>query len=179
MSYPPYVHRALNERYAECCVLHEPISSRQHLMVWGCICSDGQGALAFVNGNINSDKYVSILQENLLPLLDNMPLSKWKSAVFQQDNARPHSSAYTKKFIQENAINVPFWPALSPDLNIIENVWAIMKRHVRRMRPTSMKELKMAIEKAWKMTVTPSLCSRLYASMPSRLTRVLKNHGRR
>ena len=65
-------------------------------MVWACITADGPGPLTFVNGAIDSKKYVNILEEHLIPFLDEIPLSKRFQVVFQQDNAPPHSSQYTK-----------------------------------------------------------------------------------
>ena len=34
-------------------------------MIWGCICYDGVGTLTAVEGNINSAKYIDILDKNL------------------------------------------------------------------------------------------------------------------
>jgi hypothetical protein len=39
------------------------------VMVWGCICYNGVGTLTKVEGNINADKYISILENNILPVI--------------------------------------------------------------------------------------------------------------
>jgi transposase len=148
-------------------------------MVWGCIASNGQCALTFVDGNVNSDKYINILHSTLLPLLEDLPLSMWKKIVFQQDNARPHTARTTIDFLHTHHISVPYWPALSPDINPIENVWAIMKRKVRLKEPTSLESLRNEIEIAWKQTVTPALCHKLYSSMPSRMHNIIRRRGLR
>ena len=39
------------------------------VMIWGCICWEGVGTLTKVCGNINSEKYVSIVDENIWPVI--------------------------------------------------------------------------------------------------------------
>ena len=38
-------------------------------MIWGCICLNGVGTLAKVTGNINSEKYKEIREENIWPVI--------------------------------------------------------------------------------------------------------------
>lgn len=74
-----------------------------------------------------------------------------KIMTFQQDNATPHVSKSTLKFFADNRIPVLEWPTNSPDLNPMENMWAILIRKVYangRIYET-LTELKHAIDEAW------------------------------
>ncbi len=64
-----------------------------------------------------------------------------------------------------HGVTVLDWPANSPDLNPIENLWGIVKRKMRDIRPNNADELKDAIKATW-ASVTPEQCHRLISSMP-------------
>ena len=65
------------------------------------------------------------------------------------------------------------WPANSPDLNPIENLWGIAKRKMRDMRVNNTADPKATIEASWS-SITPKQCHRLIASMP-RCTEAVNN----
>ena len=45
-------------------------------------------------------------------------------------NARPHVARICRQFLNRNNINVLPWPAVSPDLNPIEDIWDYLGRKV-------------------------------------------------
>ena len=68
----------------------------------------------------------------------------------QIDNAATHNK--TKRVLFEKGITRLEWPALSLDLNPIENVWSIMDRIVKKiLKPETETQLRKAIKKAFMM----------------------------
>ena len=95
------------------------------VMVRGCVSGLGKGNLHFCDGTINAEKYLEILEHHMLPSRRH-PFQE-RPSIFQQDNAKPHSAHISKAWLRKKRGRVLDWPACSPDLSPIENVWRILK----------------------------------------------------
>jgi hypothetical protein len=84
-------------------------------MIWGCVTATGLSRFAFVSGTMDEEQYVQILQDNLLDLLDDLPLNVRPNAVFQQDNAPVHTTVRVAAFFGENDVAVAICEAAPGD----------------------------------------------------------------
>jgi transposase len=80
------------------------------------------------------------------------------------------------KWRRENGINRMVWPAQSPDLNPIENVWAVMKLNVRKEKPTTVNALVRAIRREWE-GLSEEYAQALISSMSRRVKGVIEANG--
>lgn len=141
--------------------------------VWGGISKMGVTPLIFVKGNINSIKYCEILEEGLLQsdiVESDLPFK------FQQNNARPHTSTDTRTWFQDNFVTVIDWPAASPDLNPIENVWQVIKDKVEKLEPVSINDWRTTIQQTW-ASLDDLYLDNLIDSMPRRLEQCVRRNG--
>ena len=54
------------------------------------------------------------------------------TSVPQEDNCGPHRAKSIDTYLQNEEVKRMNLPAQSPDLNPIDNIWCLMKRHFRK-----------------------------------------------
>ncbi len=143
-------------------------------MVWAAMSSAGVDPLCFLRSKVNTAVYQEVLEHFMLPAADQ--LYGDADFIFQQDLAPAHSAKATSTWFKDHGIPVLNWPANSPDLNPIENLWGIVKRKMRYARPNNAEELKATIRATWAL-ITPEQCHRLIDSMPRRIAAVIQAKG--
>ncbi len=124
--------------------------------------------------NITAPVYQDILEHVMLPSADQ--LFKDSDFIFQQDLAPAHTAKSTKSWLNDHGVGVLDWPANSPDLNPIENIWGIVKRKMRNKRPKNADELKATVKETW-ASIPPQQCHKLITSMSRRIEEVIKAEG--
>ncbi len=169
----PRVWRKSGEAHNPCC-LKSSVKFPQSVMIWAAMSSAGVGPLCFLKSTVNAAIYQEILEHFMLPSADK--LYGDADFIFQQDLAPAHTAKGTKSWFNDHGVTVLDWPANSPDLNPIENLWGIVKRKMRDTRPNNADDLKAAIKATW-ASIPPQQCHKLITSMPRRIEAVIKAKG--
>ena len=146
------------------------------LMIWGGFSSHGKTPLATISTRMNSEKYVELLEDVLVPFTEDvMP----EDFTFQQDNAAIHVSKRSKQWFSERDIKVLDWPARSPDLNPIENLWGILARRVYSggRQYGTVRELEAAVRESWR-SIPAAMLAHLVNSMPNRIFETIRKNGK-
>ncbi len=169
----PRVWRKSGEAQNPCC-LKSSVKFPQSLMIWAAMSSAGVGPLCFLKSTVNTAIYQEILKHFMLPSADK--LYGDADFIFQQDLAPAHTAKGTKSWFNDHGVTVLDWPANSPDLNPIENLWSIVKRKMRDTRPNNADDLKATVKETW-ASIPPQQCHKLITSMPRRIEAVIKAKG--
>lgn len=96
------------------------------------------------------------------------------------DNSAIHTARVVSEWLEEHPeIDVVRWPAKSPDLNPIENLWGNMVRewNAEDVNIRNRYDLNHYVRERWEFFRQGDICSNLVASMNRRLTEVIENDG--
>lgn len=146
------------------------------VMVWGCFAKNGVGNLDFIPTTMTKEVYIDLLNRNLKESARKLGLTR--SFTFQQDNDPKHTAKVVQQWFQQQHIKVMDWPAQSPDLNPIENLWNELDRKLRRRpdQPKNVKELENFLKEEW-AKIDQETTAKLVGSMPRRIQAVKEAKG--
>jgi transposase len=148
-----------------------------NLMLWGCMLWEGPGFATKIDGRMDAELYVSILDDELQESLKYYK-KKTGDIIFQQDNDPKHKSKKATNWLNDSGLDVMVWPPQSADLNPIEHLWHYLKKRLGEyeVEARSIQELWERVQTEWDK-IPASVCQNLIESMPRRIAAVLEAKG--
>lgn len=145
------------------------------IMFWGGIGVQGLTDLVLIEERMDSEMYQRVLRDYLLPSFQNISGDPF---IFQQDGAPCHRSRSTLSWLERNHIQRLDWPAYSPDMNIVENLWGYMTRIVYKdgKRYNTKESLEDACRAAW-AEIGQDYIDSLFNSLPNRVNEIIEENG--
>lgn len=147
------------------------------LLIWAAIWIDGKTDLHIQRATMNGERYVKLLEEKVYPLSFQLgdPSTQW---FLMDDNAPPHRCRAATAFKTSAGIRTLTWPARSPDLNPIENLWSLLKLFIRRnVQPEDdLSRLEELLHRGW-ASISQEIINRTIESLPARIGKVIEKNG--
>ncbi|UYV67574.1 ADCY1 [Cordylochernes scorpioides] len=140
------VWRRRGERSNPAAIVERLTVRQRGIMVWGAIAYDSRSPLLRIQGTMTAQRYVDdVLRPVTLPYLQGVP-----NALYQQDNARPHTARISQQALQDH-------------------VWDIIGRRLHALpQPRSEDELWQMVEREWR-AIPQDAIRTLIDSLPRRV----------
>lgn len=125
------------------------------LNVWTGILGDHIIGPFIIDGNLNGQKYLELLQNQIVPALQNLPIP-FETIWFQQDGCPAHDTLVNREYLNDNFPNHVIgrhgdilWPPRSPDLTPCDFfLWGYVKSKIygfQELRANNLDELRVQI----------------------------------
>lgn len=179
-----FVTRNASEEFDSSCLLPR-FKKLSTIHVWGCFFGTTKGPLVFwdkstMGKRITASGYCQYTLPHLEEFWYECSRNTEDYVYILQDGASVHTANYTTRVLKEKGLyNYLFpWVAKSPDLNLIEGVWRLMKARINRRLPRPDKNdlMRDAIREEWENITTQDLES-LLTSMPTRIQALIRAQG--
>lgn len=163
--------------------IKQTVKHEKKIMVWGCFAGHSVGTLHRIHGIMDKHVYLDILQTVAKPSCEELFPADAEGDhdyMFQEDNDPKHTSKLCKRWKRTNMNQLnneeSSWPPQSPDLNPLENLWAILDKRTRDRKCNNEEELFQVLERAWR-EIPEATLRNLIESMPRRCAAVIKAKG--
>ena len=128
---------------------------------------------------VNYQVYMDLLENKLIPAARRLfPAHMQRTWIWQQDGARPHTAKATLQKLNDMGVRVlEKWPAKSPDLSWIENLWALVSRKVNERSDVTSDNFEQVIRQEWAKVQQPRVFRPFADSINKRLKACIANAG--
>lgn len=142
--------------------------------VWGGVCYRGLTALRRIPKSMTGIEYQHFLEHVVYPDLRE---KFGEDFIFQHDGDGSHTAAVVVNWLDQQPEEwIRDWPAQSPDLAPIENLWAILLRRLEGRRVRTADGLWRALKEEWE-NIGQEIWRNLGASFPNRMALVIAANG--
>ncbi|UYV83005.1 hypothetical protein LAZ67_22001722 [Cordylochernes scorpioides] len=132
------VWRRRGERSNPAAIVKRPTVRQRGIMVWGAIAYDSRSPLLRIQGTMTAQRYVDdVLRPVTLPYLQGVP-----NALYQQDNARPHTARISQQALQDHV-----WDIIGRRLHALpqprseDELWQMVEREGRAIPQDAIRTL--------------------------------------
>lgn len=167
------VWRVPNSRY-DCKNMRSTIKHDKKINVWGGFCASAKTELRLIEGIMETNQYLEIMEDTMVP--GAVKLFGDGEFTFQQDNDPKHTARRTKEWFEQSNCKILPWPAQSPDLNPIENLWSILDVKARNRKVYTEAQLFQVLKQAWD-DLPNDILTCLVEFMPDRCKAVIAAKG--
>ena len=143
--------------------------------IWGGISERGATPVHIFKQNFNSEAYCNVLNEVLIESADVLYPDGWK---LQEDNSSIHKSKFSTAYKKFRDISCIDWPANSPDLNPIENLWGVLRHRIQVRAPKTIQDVERFVKVEWE-SFDPNFIYNFTKSMKRRCTLVIDSKGKK
>ncbi|GFX63979.1 transposable element Tcb1 transposase [Trichonephila clavipes] len=156
------------------CVMHLHTGPASGILVRGGVGYHSRTPLVRIAGSLNSHHYISqVLEPVVLPYLQGLA-----TAIFQQNNARPHVARIVQRFFGNHKIELLPCLGRSPDLSPIENMWSMVAQRLTQFTPPAATpdQLWRRVEAPWSAVPQEHIQS-VFGSMRRCVAAVISDNG--
>lgn len=170
--------RLRNTRYEAKHINERARSGRVTVSFHGWMWAGGPGELVKIEGHLNSEEYINILETSLLPSVRAYALPEPENIILVQDRSPIHTSRVVTQWFREHPeIQLVDWPPKGCDVNPIENLWGIMVEEWEVPQMTTAAVEAKATEVWESIRRRPDICTKLVDSVRTRLQEVIDAQG--
>jgi transposase len=174
-----YVTRQAGEKYKPSCLVPK-FRGFSSWMAHGCISGLSKGPLVVFEkdyGKVAAEVYTKHVLSGVYKEARELVAkggSMW--TIIMEDNASIHTANLTQASHKSIKINRMKWPANSPDLNPIENVWRLLKERIGKRFPRTDAEVRQFLEEEWNRLTLDDFVHYI-KSMPEHVQAVIDANG--